>query len=248
MLSPLRAWKLILSSMVRRPAGPVTDLLMPSARMTKSSRTLLSLIPLLVTLLWSLAGRAAEPVILIVGDSLSAGYGLAANETWVKQLEDRLAAQGYPHKVVNASISGETTSGGRTRLPALLTRHTPAVVLLELGGNDGLRGISIDEMRANFARMLEAAQGANASAMLVAIELPPNYGPAFLEKFRTTYRELAAEYAVPLTPFLLEGVALEPELMQDDGIHPKAAAAPRMLENVWPTLLPLLGKTGARTQ
>ena len=190
-----------------------------------------------------LAGTAAAqpvPSILVVGDSLSAGYGIEMRDSWVTLLQQRLIKQGYPHRVVNASISGDTTSGGRARLPAALTRHRPQIVILELGGNDGLRGLGLAATRANLAAMITAAQGAEAQVLLVGIHLPPNYGPEFTRKFHAIYHDLASAHKTALVPFLLEGVALTPGLMQADGIHPRAAAQPRLLDNVWPSLEVLL--------
>jgi acyl-CoA thioesterase-1 len=182
----------------------------------------------------------AAPVILVMGDSLSAGYGIDVRAGWVALLEKRLAQQGYPHRVVNASVSGETTAGGRTRLPDALRRNRPAIVILELGGNDGLRGLSLTETRVNLAAMIKAANGKRARVLLVGIHLPPNYGPEYTGKFRALFDALVREYRLPYVPFLLEGVALTPGLMQPDGLHPRAAAQPRILDNVWPYLEPLL--------
>lgn len=186
------------------------------------------------------AGAAPAPSILVVGDSLSAGYGIELRDGWVTLLQQRLSKQGYPHAVVNASISGDTTSGGRTRLAAALKRHRPEIVILELGGNDGLRGLSLRETRANLEAMVKTAQTAGARVLLVGIHLPPNYGPEYTGKFHAIYRDLAHAYDLAFVPFLLEGVALVPGLMQPDGIHPRAAAQPRLLDNVWPYLEPLL--------
>ena len=186
------------------------------------------------------AGAASAPSILVVGDSLSAGYGIEMRNGWVTLLQQRLVKKGYPHAVVNASISGDTTAGGRARLPAALNRHRPQIVLLELGGNDGLRGLSLRETRANLDAMIKAAQSAGAQVLLVGIHLPPNYGPEFTRKFHAIYHELARAHDTALVPFLLEGVALTPGLMQPDGIHPRAAAQTRLLDNVWPHLEPLL--------
>ncbi|HJX57326.1 MAG TPA: arylesterase [Thiobacillus sp.] len=186
------------------------------------------------------AGAAPAPSILVVGDSLSAGYGIEMRNGWVTLLQQRLIKKGYPHAVVNASISGDTTAGGRARLPAALDRHRPRIVILELGGNDGLRGLSLRETRANLDAMIQAAQSAGAQVLLVGIHLPPNYGPEFTRQFHAIYSELARAHDTALVPFLLEGVALAPGLMQPDGIHPRAAAQPRLLDNVWPHLEPLL--------
>jgi acyl-CoA thioesterase I len=183
---------------------------------------------------------AAKPVVLVVGDSLSAGYGLAVHETWTSLLERRLSGSGRPHSVVNASISGDTTRGGLARLPGALARHAPAVVLIGLGGNDGLRGIPVPEIRRNLAEMIQLSESAGARVLLAGIRIPPNYGPRYTESFHAVYHELAQEYGTALIPFILEGVALDPELMQEDGIHPNAAAQAVIMENVWPALEPLL--------
>jgi len=179
-------------------------------------------------------------VILVVGDSLSAGYGIDVDDGWVALLAARLRDQGYPQRVVNASISGDTTASGRTRLPAALERHRPAIVILALGANDGLRGLPIDAMRDNLAAMIRAAQRRGARVLLVGIHIPTNYGKEYTERFHAVYGELAKRYRTALVPFLLDGVALEPALMQADGLHPAPAAQPRLLDNVWPKLTPLL--------
>jgi len=182
------------------------------------------------------------PVILIVGDSISAAYGLAPEQGWTQLLRDRLAAQGYRYRVVNASISGDTTAGGRSRLPALLREHHPAIVVIELGGNDGLRGGNLDAMRDNLDAMVAAAQKSGARVMLVGMRMPPNYGPAYTRKFDSTYEAIARMHRIPLVPFFFEGFAETSELFQPDRIHPTAAAQPRLLDNVWPTLKGLLDK------
>jgi acyl-CoA thioesterase I len=183
-----------------------------------------------------------QPVILVVGDSLSAGYGVSVEATWVALLQKRLAAQGYGHRVVNASVSGETTGGARVRLPRALELHAPAVVVLELGGNDGLRGLPVRQVRENFRFMIERAQAAGAQVVLVGMRMPPNYGAAYADQFHALYGELARQYDTPLVGFFLEGVALDDKLMQADGIHPTAAAQPRLLENLWPALQKVLKK------
>ena len=194
-----------------------------------------------LTLLLALdVGAAPAPSILVVGDSLSAGYGIELRDGWVALLQQRLTRQGYPYTVVNASISGDTTAGGRARLADALKRHHPQIVILELGANDGLRGLPLRETRANLEAMIKAAQSAGARVLLVGIQLPPNYGPDYTGKFRAIYQELAQRYSLSLVPFLLEGVALTPKLMQPDGLHPRAAAQPRLLDNVWPYLEQLL--------
>jgi len=187
----------------------------------------------------AVAAAAPRPV-LVLGDSLSAAYGLSPKEGWVALLDERLAAAKPIRNVVNASISGETSAGGLARLPALLKEHAPALVVVELGANDGLRGLPLAQLRANLAKILEAVRGAGARAVLVGIELPVNYGPQYRDGLRELYRGLAGEFNVPLVPFLLDGVALDPALMQDDGLHPRAVAEPRVLENVWKVLEPAL--------
>lgn len=181
--------------------------------------------------------HAAAPAILVLGDSLSAAYGIDPKDGWVALLEARLEAEGYPHRVVNASISGETTSGGRRRLPDLLAAHRPELVVIELGANDGLRGIPLPEIARNFATMLTAVAAASARALVVRMQLPPNYGPEYTEGFQAIYDSLDGEDApVALAPFLLSNVILESELMQADGLHPTAAAQSRLLDTVWPSL------------
>lgn len=172
-----------------------------------------------------------------MGDSLSAAYGIDEDEGWVSLLEDRLGDQA---DVTNASISGETTSGGAQRLPDLLRQHEPEIVLLELGGNDGLRGLPPDQMRANLAAMIEQSQETGAQVLLLGIDIPPNYGKAYRDAFRSVYTELADDHDVPLVPFILENVATRDSMMQDDDIHPTASAQPTILDNIWPALGPLL--------
>jgi acyl-CoA thioesterase-1 len=190
----------------------------------------------------SVHASAAKPVVLIVGDSLSAGYGVAVDSTWVALLQKRLAAQGYGYRVVNASISGDTTGGARTRLPRALELHKPAVVILELGGNDGLRGLPLRQVRENFEFLIERSQAAGAKVVLVGMRMPPNYGAAYADGFHALYGELAQRYDAPLLGFFLDGVALDEKLMQADGIHPTAAAQPRLLDNLWPVLSQVLEK------
>lgn len=184
--------------------------------------------------------QSEPPVILVVGNSLSAAHGIPPEQGWVALLKARLREHDHPHRVVNASVSGDTTAGGRTRLPAALDRHCPAIVVLELGGNDGLRGLSLEQMEDNLAAMIVQSQTAGARVLLLGMRIPPNYGPAYTERFHRIYPLLAWRYGTELVPFLLEGVAGNPERMQPDGIHPDAKAQTGMLENVWPTLEPLL--------
>jgi acyl-CoA thioesterase I len=185
--------------------------------------------------------RAAEArTILVFGDSLSAAYGLRPDQGWVALLQQRLQAQGYGYTTVNASISGETSSGGLERLPHALALHHPAIVVLELGANDGLRGLPLATVRANLMRMIELCRAAHAKVLLLGIRLPPNYGPRYASEFAQLYADLAREESVELVPFLLEKVALKPDLMQADGLHPDAAGEAPVLETVWPYLKPML--------
>ena len=188
----------------------------------------------------SLPAATVHQPVLVLGDSLSAAYGIAPQDGWVALLEQRLRHEPSARPAVNASISGETTAGGLARLPALLAEHKPALVIVELGANDALRGLPLDEIRANLAAMLKAIQASKAQALLLGIELPVNYGPRYRDGLRTMYRGLAREFNVPLLPFLLDGVALDPALMQDDGLHPRAAGEPKVLDNVWSVLEPML--------
>jgi acyl-CoA thioesterase-1 len=184
--------------------------------------------------------RAATPVVLVMGDSLSAGYGIEVSRGWVNLLRSRLKAKGYTDRVVNASVSGETTRAGLARLPRALKRHSPAVVIIELGGNDGLRGLSLKAMKNNLAKMIRLSRKAGAKVLLVGVRMPPNYGPSYTHAFAAVYSSLARRYGVPLVPFLLAGVAANRARMQPRGLHPKAGAEPQLLNNVWPKLVPLL--------
>ncbi len=188
-------------------------------------------------------GRPAAPTLLVVGDSLSAEYGLARGSGWVALLEARLVQEKRAVKVVNASISGDTTSGGRSRLPALLALHKPQTVVIELGGNDALRGLPLATTQANLDAMATAAKGAGAKVLIVGMAVPPNYGRQYGEDFTRLFGTVARAQHATLVPFLLAGVADAPNadaLFQADRIHPKAEAHPRMLDNVWPVLKPLL--------
>jgi len=178
----------------------------------------------------------------VVGDSLSAAYGVPVEQGWVALLQGRLKSEGYGYRVVNASVSGETTGGALARLPRALDRHRPAVVIIELGGNDGLRGLPIDDVRRNFDSLIKLSRAAGARILLIGMRIPPNYGPTYAGSFAALYGELAREYRLPLVPFFLDGIALDDSLMQDDGFHPNAAAQPRLLALVWPRLEPLLAK------
>ena len=174
------------------------------------------------------------------GDSLSAAHGLAREQGWVALLRRRLQAQGYGYRVVNASVSGETTTGGLARLPLALELHEPRIVILELGANDGLRGLAVAGIHERLAEMIRLCERAGAKVLLLGIRLPPNYGPRYGAPFAAEYGELARQFDVPLVPFLLAGVALDPRLMQSDGLHPNALGEPIVLDTVWPYLQPLL--------
>jgi acyl-CoA thioesterase I len=184
--------------------------------------------------------RVDAATILVWGDSLSAGYGLQPKQDWPTLLQTRLEREGFRHSVVNASVSGETTAGGRSRLPAALERHKPDYIILELGANDGLRGLKPDLMEENLAAMIELARRQGARVLLVGMRLPPNYGPAYTRRFQQAYAELADQYKVPLVPFLLDGFADRRELFQSDGIHPTAEAQPLIVETVWKQLASLI--------
>ena len=178
--------------------------------------------------------------VLVLGDSLSAAHNIATEQGWVHLLEVRLGKMAPPWTVVNASVSGETSLSGRNRLPALLATYRPGVVVIELGANDGLQGLPLTRLRDNLAAMISAAQATHAKVLLLGIELPVNYGPQYRDGLRAVYAGLAKQKHVALLPFLLDGVALDPALMQADGLHPLAAGEPRVLENVWRVLQPLL--------
>ncbi|MBX9810245.1 MAG: arylesterase [Burkholderiales bacterium] len=184
------------------------------------------------------AGVAAT--IMVYGDSLSAGYGLPQEQNWVSLLQKRLHDEKFDYKVVNLSISGETTLGGKNRIAAALDTHRPAIVILALGANDGLRGQNLDAMRGNLDAMTEACRKFNAKVLLVGMRLPPNYGAAYAKKFQNVFADIAQRRKLPLVPFLLEGFADDREMFQADGIHPAAQAQPLMLETVWKRLRPLL--------
>jgi acyl-CoA thioesterase I len=200
------------------------------------------LLALFVLMVASAAARAEAPVILVFGDSISAGYGLPLEQGWVELLKTRLKSQGYGYQVVNASVSGETTAGGLARLPRALELHHPSIVILELGGNDGLRGLPTAQMRANLTQMAALSSAAGAKVLLLGMRMPPNYGPEYTEQFAMVFSDLAAEKKIPLVPFLLTNIALSPALLQGDDIHPNALGQPILLDNVWPTLKPLLHK------
>ncbi len=198
---------------------------------------------LVMLVLVGVAARAQAPVILVFGDSISAGYGLESVDSgWVELLRTRLKTEGYGYQVVNASVSGETTAGGLARLPRALQQHRPQIVILELGGNDGLRALPIPQMRDNFARMIDLATHAGAKVLILGIRIPPNYGPQYTSRFEAVYGDLARADKLPLVPFLMDRIALQPELMQGDDIHPNVKGQPILLDNVWPVLQPMLRK------
>lgn len=189
---------------------------------------------------------SADRAIVVIGDSLSSGYGLNGDRSWVDMLEDQLGSQAYGYKVVNASIAGDTSAGGRARLPRLLETHEPAIVIIELGGNDGLRGFPPQVMKDNLRAIIETARGRGAEVVLLGIRIPTNYGPRYTRAFEGVYRELATELEIPWIEFFMEGVALNEALMQDDGIHPNAEAQPVLLDNAWPIIREALEGTGLK--
>jgi acyl-CoA thioesterase-1 len=195
---------------------------------------------------WPAASAAQPRTILLLGDSLSAAHNIELDAGWPALLAKRLATMQPPRRLVNASISGETTASGRSRLPQLLQRYQPDMVILELGANDGLRGLPLAEIRANLAAMIGQCRASGADILLVGIELPVNYGPQYRDGLREIYADLAHDAGVGLVPFLLQGIALDPSLMQADGMHPTAAAQPRVLANVWSALAPMLKTPAAR--
>jgi len=199
------------------------------------------LVILWVMLISAMPARAEAPVILVFGDSLSAGYGLAhVEQGWVELLRSKLKDAGYGYQVINASVSGETTAGGLARLPRALSLHQPQIVILELGGNDGLRALPVDQMHANLSRMVELSLADHARVLLLGMRIPPNYGPEYTEQFRAEFARIARDEQVSLVPFLLAEVALTPSLMQADGVHANEAGQPKLLDAVWPTLQPML--------
>jgi acyl-CoA thioesterase-1 len=187
-----------------------------------------------------MAQNAAAGTVLIVGDSISAGFGLDTSKGWVALLQQRLKKEGFDDKVVNASISGDTSAGGLARLPAALAAHKPDVVVIELGGNDGLRGQPPAQLQQNLASMIEQSQASGAKVLLLGMQIPPNYGKRYVDAFAKVFNDVATAKKVPLVPFFLEGIGGNPALMQADGLHPAVGAQGKLLENVWPTLKPLL--------
>lgn len=191
---------------------------------------------ILVAVLQSAQASDRLRTLLIVGDSLSAGFGLEPGEDWATLLQNRLKAKGYGYRVVNASITGDTTTGGLGRLPRALRIHQPSIVLIELGGNDGLRGTPVGLVEDNLAQMIRLSQEAGVRVVLAGMQIPPNYGPRYVSEFSAVFPRLATTYDVALIDFILDGVALSRELMQPDGIHPNAAAQQQLLDNAWPAI------------
>lgn len=210
-----------------------------------SPRLLVTLVVCLILIFSSATSIAKEkiqppPTILVFGDSLSASLGMTQEQGWVSLLQKRLSTRYFQAKVVNASISGETTQGGLSRIAQVLDQNNPNIVLLELGGNDGLRGLPLSLMKDNLERIIKIIQSRNVKILLLGIHLPPNYGKFYTQQFDETYRELAEKFKLPFVPFILDGIALDPDLMQEDGIHPKAEAQKLIVDNIWPHLKPML--------
>lgn len=200
---------------------------------------------MILCLLSASAAARADATILVFGDSLSASYGIAVDQSWPSLLNRRLAEARLGFAVANASISGETTFGGRSRLPAALQRFKPAIVILALGANDGLRGLPPAQMRDNLMAMVEAAKANGTRVLLVGMKLPPNYGPDYDRQFEQSFRAVASREKVPLLPFLLAPIAADADAFQSDGLHPTAAAQPKILDHLWPALQPLLKRPSA---
>lgn len=203
-------------------------------------RVILSLLLCVVSFIQPVASASEPPVLLILGDSLSAGYGMDREQSWVNLLDIRLQERGYSYRILNSSISGDTSQGGLMRLPRLLDRYQPEIVIIELGANDGLRGINPDITRANITLMIQQSRDAGARVLLAGIKLPPNYGSTYLEQFESMYSDLASEFDTLLVPFFMDGVALSPDLLQADNIHPNEKGQPVLLDNVWIVLEPAI--------
>ena len=194
------------------------------------------LLILVIALFATVPAAAESPVVLVFGDSLSAGYGIDVDQSWTSLLQQRLETQGYEHRVVNASITGETTEGGAERIATAIERFAPSIVVLELGGNDGLRGFPPARVKANLETMITQSRDAGAEVVLLGIRIPPNYGPRYTRAFEAVFGELAEAYELPWIEFFMDGVALNEDLMQADGIHPTAEAQPVLLDNAWPVI------------
>ena len=234
--------------MVSMPSGLGTILLRFSAfRATIFSSDIGVFMRVILSLLLSVVGlipysvfASDSPVLLILGDSLSAGFGMDRDQSWVQLLENRLQERGFSYSILNSSISGDTTQGGLARLPRLMDRYHPEIVIIELGANDGLRGINPDITRENMKRLIRYSQQGGALVLLAGIKLPPNYGSAYLQQFESMYPDLAREYNTLLVPFFMDGVVFKPDLLQADGIHPNEKGQPVLLENIWEVLGPEL--------
>ena len=203
-------------------------------------RVILSLLLSVIGLIPCTVFAGDSPVLLIMGDSLSAGYGMDREDSWVHLLEIRLQKYNHPYRILNSSITGDTTQGGLARLPRLLDRYHPQIVIIELGANDGLRGVDAEVTRANMTSMIKQSQAVGATVLLAGIKLPPNYGAAYLQRFESMYADLAAEFDTLLVPFIMDGVVFTPGMLQADGIHPNEKGQPVLLENVWQVLEPAL--------
>jgi acyl-CoA thioesterase-1 len=191
---------------------------------------------------WSAAVASEKPTILVFGDSLSAAYGIAQQQGWVALLQEKLNSQNYGYDVINASVSGETTSGGLSRLGQALAAKQPAIVILELGANDGLRGLPVKAMKTNLEQMIKLSKAAGAEVLIIGMQIPPNYGPQYAKSFRQTYAQLSKKHKTALVAFMLEDIAAKPDLIQPDGLHPNAQAQPIVLQNIWPQLQAMLQK------
>ncbi len=201
---------------------------------------MLKRILLVLVLLGAAGAAAAQPAVLVLGDSLSAAYGIPLEKGWVALLQERIRQTGYPHRVVNASVSGETTAGGLSRMPAALQKHKPALVLIELGANDALRGLPLEAMRANLSRMVQLSRTAGARVLLFEMRVFANYGQKYSEEFQRSFRQVSDQEQASLVPFFLTGIAPEPKNFQPDGLHPTLEVQPKLLDAVWPSLEPLL--------
>ena len=186
------------------------------------------------------AANKTPAVILVLGDSLSGAYGINTDEGWVALLQQKISKQGFAYKIINASVSGDTTRTGLSRIDSALQQHKPAIVIVALGGNDGLRGLAFSEIENSLASIIERCRKDGAQVLLSGVRLPPNYGPVYIEQFAALYQRLSVRYGVPLVPRMLDQVAENRELMQEDGIHPTAAAQPQIMQNVWAGLEPMV--------
>jgi acyl-CoA thioesterase-1 len=243
----LMTWMLLpIVETVRRSAAAAARLVASSTLVVFSLFVLAPpAVSLAATAPSAVPSATGAPTLVVLGDSLSAGYGIRIEEGWVALLQKRLREQGYGYRVVNASVSGETTGGALARLPRVLQVHRPAIVIVELGGNDGLRGVPVPEMRSNLERIVALSRQAGADVLIAGMQIPSNYGPQYTKQFAATFGDVARARQTAHVPFFLEGIALDERNFQPDGIHPVAAAQPRLLQNVWPALQPLLKKNAA---